>query len=384
MTSTNENDDLYTFLDYLKRIRGFDFTGYKVSTLARRIKKRMHMLEIIEYSDYLDYLEVHPEEFNLLFTTILINVTGFFRDEAAWKCLKEEIIPRILASKRSDEVIRVWSTGCASGEEPYSISMLLAEAMGEEGYRERVKIYATDVDEDALNKARAAIYTEKEVEAVPEELLKKYFTRQNSFYIFNKDLRRNLIFGRNDLIQDAPISRIDLLVCRNTLMYFNSETQAKILARFYFALNDNGYLFLGKAEMLLTQTHTFSPLNLKLRVFNKVARVNLRDRMLVMAQSGDGDNVSHMFSLVRIRELVFDTSPTAQLVIDINNNLIMANEQGRQLFRLTSKEIGQPFQNLEVSYRPAELRSIIQRAYTERSPITVKEVLWPLSGKEMR
>ena len=382
--TTDDNTELYPLLDYIKRSRGFDFGGYKVSTLGRRINKRMHLLNIDSHNDYIDYLEVHPEELNQLINIILINVTGFFRDEAPWEYLKVEILPRILTAKRPDETIRVWSTGCSSGEEPYSISMLLAGALGEEQYRERVKIYATDVDEDALNKARAASYTEKEMEGVPEDLRNKYFIQLNGSYLFNKELRRNVIFGRNDLIQDAPISRVDLLICRNTLMYFNAEAQAKILAHFHFALNDDGYLFLGKAEMLLTHTYTFSPINLKLRFFNKIPRVNPRERMQPMTYSGNEENGNHLFSLVRTRDLVFDTSPIAQLVIDFNNILIMANEQARLLFHLTSKEIGQPFHDLELSYRPAELRSIIQRAYAERSPIIVKDIIWPINGLETR
>ena len=148
--------------------------------------------------------------------------------------------------------LRVWSAGCASGEEAYTLAMVLAEMLGPTEFRDRVKIYATDVDEEALTQARQASYTEREVRGVPPELLERYFEPTGGRYVFRKDLRRSVIFGRNDLVQDAPISRIDLLVCRNTLMYFNAETQARILARFHFALADGGVLFLGKAEMLLS------------------------------------------------------------------------------------------------------------------------------------
>src|SRR6185312_12230538 len=144
--------------------------------------------------------------------------------------------------------VRVWSAGCASGEETYSIAMVLAEAMEREAFRARVKIYATDADEDALNQARAATYSAAQVENVPADLLSRYFTRDGDRYVFDKDLRRSVIFGRHDLVQDAPISRVHLLMCRNALMYFNTEAQAKIVQRFHFALTDDGVLFLGKAE----------------------------------------------------------------------------------------------------------------------------------------
>jgi two-component system, chemotaxis family, CheB/CheR fusion protein len=206
------------------------------------------------YLGYLDHLEVDPEEFTHLFNTILINVTGFFRDLPAWEYLGAEILPRLAADKRDGEPIRVWSAGCASGEEAYTLAMAIAETLGPETVKERVKIYATDLDEDALNQGRQARYTAKQVEGVPPELLERYFERNGHGYVFSKELRRSVIFGRHDLIQDAPISRIDLLVCHNTLMYLNSDTQAHVLARFNFALREGGYLFLGKAEMLLAHS----------------------------------------------------------------------------------------------------------------------------------
>ncbi len=384
MKTEEQDQDFSTLLDYMKRSRGFDFTGYKQASLERRIQKRMSQVQNSSYADYIDFLEVNQDEFTQLFNTILINVTGFFRDPNTWEYLRDEIIPRMLASKQPTDSIRVWSTGCASGEEAYSIAMLLSEALGEEGFRNRVKIYATDIDEEALTKARQAIYKDKEMEGVPPELVSKYFTLSGGTFVFDKELRRNLIFGRNDLLQDAPISRVDLLICRNTLMYFNAEAQAKILARFHFALRDSGFLFLGKAEMLLTHTNTFSPVNLKLRIFSKVPKVNLRDRLLIMAHSGSEEGVNNLYSLVRVRDAAFETGPVAQIVVDLNNALELANEQARNLFGLTARDLGRPFQDLEVSYRPVELRSSIQRVFTERMPVMVKEIEWPLPNGETR
>jgi two-component system CheB/CheR fusion protein len=373
----NDQQDFITLLDFLKRNRGFDFSGYKSASLMRRIQKRMQMIEVASYADYIDFLEVHPEEFTHLFNTILINVTSFFRDPLTWEYLSAEIVPKILEGKRTDESLRAWSTGCASGEEAYSVAMILAEVMGEKEFSERVKIYATDVDEEALAKARLAQYTAKDLEAVPAALREKYFTPNGGgLYSFHKDLRKCVIFGRNDLIQDAPISRIDLLVCRNTLMYFNAETQAKVLARFHFALRDSGYLFLGKAEMLLTHTNIFSPVDLKLRIFTKVPKVNLRDRLMIMAHTGSEDGVNQLFSQVRLRDAAFEATPVAHVVVDANNFLVMTNAQARALFDLRPRDIGRPFQDLEFSYRPVELRSAIEQAGRERIPIILRDVEW--------
>jgi two-component system CheB/CheR fusion protein len=255
---TQPDPQFEALLVYLKEARGFDFTGYKRSSLMRRVGRRMAQVGVPDYADYLDYLQVHPEEFTALFNTILINVTGFFRDAEAWDCLRTEVLPEVIAGKDRDTPVRLWSAGCASGEEAYTLAMVVAETLGMDEFRRRVKIYATDVDEDGLNQARHAAYPERDIHGLAPELLERYFETVGNRYTFRKDLRRSVIFGRNDLVQDAPISRIDLLVCRNTLMYFNAETQARILSRFHFALAPAGVLFLGKAEMLLSHTNLFS------------------------------------------------------------------------------------------------------------------------------
>ncbi|MBC1221059.1 PAS domain S-box protein [Nostoc sp. UCD121] len=382
MTSADRDPKFENLLIYLRQSRGFDFTGYKRSTLMRRVCKRMQSLTIENFEEYLDYLEVYPEEFNYLFNTILINVTAFFRDSSAWEYLAEEILPNLIRNKKTSDQIRIWSAGCSSGEEAYTLAMLMAEILGAEEFRQRVKIYATDVDEEALNQARQATYSAKDVQAVSDELRQKYFEIVGNRYVFRQDLRRSVIFGRHDLLQDAPISRLDLLVSRNTLMYFNSETQGRILARFHFALNDNGYLFLGKAEMLLMHSSLFTPIDLKNRIFSKVSSVNIRDRLLVMANSVDDESSSRVSRHLRLRDMGFDTSPIAQVVIDINGTLVMVNEQARTLFALSPKDLARPFQDLELSYRPIELRSLIERAYAERRPVSLTNVERYLSNTE--
>jgi two-component system, chemotaxis family, CheB/CheR fusion protein len=200
----------------------------------------MSQADIESYSDYLDHLQLHPDEFTALFNAILINVTGFFRDPEAWDHLRAEVLPSIVAGTGP---IRIWSAACASGQEAYTLAIAFAEELGFEEFRRRVKIYATDVDEDGLSHARQASYSEREIAGLSPEHIDRYFEPTGSRHAFRSDLRRSVIFGRNDLIQDAPISRVDLLVCRNTLMYFNAETQSRILARLHFALADRGVLF---------------------------------------------------------------------------------------------------------------------------------------------
>ncbi len=367
-------------LDYLRFSRGFDFTGYKRSSLMRRVLKRRHALSLSNFSEYLDFLQVHPDEFAHLFNTILINVTSFFRDKLAWDYLTSEILPRVVANKTSHEPIRVWSAGCASGEEAYSLAMILAEFLGLEAFRQRVKIYATDMDLEALAQARQAVYSAEDIKTIPDELRDRYFAFTNGEYIFNSDLRRAVIFGQHDIVQDAPISRLDLLVCRNTLMYFNAETQGRILARFHFALNDNGILFLGKAEMLLTHANLFSALDLKYRFFSKVSRPELRDRLLALGQTSEEQIANRLGRQIRMRDLAFDTSPEAQVIVDINGLLISANEKAKRLFNLAPKDIGGMLHEMDFCYQPVALRPLIDQAVAERHPVLSPSVECSNSG----
>jgi two-component system, chemotaxis family, CheB/CheR fusion protein len=375
MSSAKGDPDFEQLLSYLKQNRGFDFSGYKRSSLIRRFQKRMQVHNLEDFNDYLNYLEVNSEEFHYLFNSILINVTSFFRDASAWDYLKQEVIPRIIADKpNNDDAIRVWSAGCSSGEEAYTLAILLSEALGEKQFRARVKIYATDCDEEALAQARQASYDLKDVQVIPEVWRDKYFEQIGDRYVFRHNLRRSVIFGCHDLIQDAPISRIDLLTCRNTLMYFNAEAQARILNKLYFSLDSKGFLFLGRAEMLLTHSNLFRPIDLPNRIFAKVPSLSFRDRLLVMPPVQDRAFPDSFARHIRLREAAFDSSLVAQIIIDSDTNLLLANEQARTLFSLSIKDLGRPFQDLELSYRPVDLRSPIQTATTENRSIIFPNV----------
>lgn len=263
------NPEFEALLNYLKHNRGRDLTGYKRSTLIRRFEYRMQSIGIDSYQNYLQYLQYHAEEHLALLHDILINFTGFFRDPDAWVYLATEIIPKIIANKYSNEPIRVWSAGCSTGQEIYSFLILMSESLGIDFCLQRIQCYATDVDEDALQQAKKAIYSDLEVIGVPSKLLKKYFQRIEQGYVFYPDLHGLIHFDRHDLMQDAPISGIDLLICRNVLMYFTTEAQASILAHFHLALKNTGFLFLGEVEMLVQHRQFFTPINSKQRFYTK-------------------------------------------------------------------------------------------------------------------
>src|SRR5256712_3998362 len=358
-------------IEHLRDTRGFDFTGYKRASLLRRVSLRCSEVGIDSFRAYLDYLQVHTEEFGALFNKILINVTEFFRDKETWDYLAEKFVPRI-AAKTGE--IRVWSAGTSSGEEAYSAAILLCEALGEESFVDRVKIYATDVDEEALAKARGGGYTAKELSSLDDGLRLRYFERQGERFMFRAALRRTIIFGRHDVTQDAPISRLDLLICRNTLIYFMAETQGRILARFHYALNDDGYLFLGRAEMLLTHGALFTPVDVKERIFTKVARLHLQDRLVLLAQSGSKEATNHIARQLRVRELTTEGTPYPQIVVDATGILISANQHARKLFAIPVDDFGRALKDLELSYKPVDLRTPIDRINRERRPVSMPSV----------
>ena len=375
--------ELEALLDYLKRTRGFDFTGYKRASLERRIVKRMQAVGIGAMADYLDFLEGHPEEFAGLFNTVLINVTSFFRDPSTWEFFRDTVVPAIVARRVAPAPIRIWSAGCASGEEAYTLAMLFAEHLGIDVFKDTVKIYATDVDDDALARGRQGAYTREEVDIVPEPLREKYFEAADGRFTFRKDLRRQVIFGRHDLIQDAPISRVDVLVCRNTLMYFNAETQARILSRFHFALNEGGVLFLGRAETMLTQPGAFTPIDLKRRISTKAPGIGASRERSSLTASSDGVEPPAK-PAVSLQELALDGVPTPQITVDVAGNLVSANERARTLFDVAPGDLGRPLRDLKISYRPVDLRSALDHVFADRRSLSMKQVEWPVSVAETR
>jgi two-component system, chemotaxis family, CheB/CheR fusion protein len=367
-------------LEFLRETRGFDYTEYKRPSLIRRFRKRMDAVGVAEFSDYRSYLEAEPAEVAELFDAILINVTGFFRDADTWQFVASDVIPKILEHAGADREIRVWSAGCATGEEAFTAAMLFAEALGQDEFRQRVKIYATDVDEDALAQARHAAYPESKLDGVPEELRERYFQPQNNRLVVRSAIRRGVIFGRNDLLQDPPISRVDLVVSRNTLMYFGRTAQRRILANFHFALNHQGFLLLGTAEALTGHADLFVPHELKRRVFVPAAgeggeRLRAGPRFVVTPPD---------LTDQPLQDAAFQQAPMAEIVVDGAGNVAIINQPARSLFGLRTTDIGRPLQDLEVSYRPLELRSLIDQAYGEGHTVSQKEVEWEYEAGKTR
>jgi len=267
---------LNDLLQELAERRKLDFRGYKQTTLERRFRRRMFQLDVGDYASYAEYIRSHPDEVNQLLNTLLINVTEFLRDPPAWEIVRHEILPSLLKKIKPGHSFRAWSAGCASGEEAYSIAMLLAEHFGSRIQDYDVKIYATDIDEEALNSARRGEYSLDQMRRLRPAWRAKYFRGKETFRV-NREIRRLVIFGRSNLAQDAPISHVNLLVCRNVLIYFDSPLQNHILTRFHYALEPGGVLFLGKSESQLTNSSQFRRLNARWRIFQRITSAQMSD-----------------------------------------------------------------------------------------------------------
>src|SRR5262249_34024729 len=319
---------LKELLQELAEQRNFDFRGYKKTTLERRFRRRMFQLNLADYAQYGDYISRHPDEVNQLLNTLLINVTEFFRDPPAWEILRHEILPNLLKRIKPGHSLRAWSAGCASGEEPYSIAILLAEHFGPRIQEYDIKIYATDIDDDALNSARRGEYSLDAVRRVRPEWREKYFHGKGLLRI-NREIRRLVIFGRSNLAQDAPISHVNLLVCRNMLIYFDSDLQRQILTRLHYALDAGGVLFLGKSESQLTNSQQFRRLNARWRIFQRITSVAaLDERSEPRAESAepvanqdartsqelDGLRQQHHYLLETLRIGVFALGPDETII----------------------------------------------------------------------
>jgi two-component system CheB/CheR fusion protein len=369
------DEEFERLLEYVRDARSFDYTGYRRPTLMRRFEKRAQTVRASSWSEYQAYLEEHPQEFGELFNTILINVTGFFRDTETWDVVASEVIPRLLAETDGDGPLRVWSAGCSSGEEPYTISMLLAEALGDDAYKARVKIYATDVDDDALAQARDASYTAKQLAELSDSRRERFFQQANGGgFVFRGDLRRSVIFGRNDLHKDPPISRVDLLVSRNTLMYFGTEIQERILANFFFALNRGGFLVVGKAEALQKGPQLFEPYNLKRRIYVKDGSADLGFHVTRPPMLPETD------APPELGDVAFEHAQVAQLLVDHETNLAAVNQSARALFGLKPKDVGRSLQDLDVALRPVELAPLIDETRRTRRATVVQGVEFSLRG----
>ncbi|MBE0575177.1 MAG: PAS domain-containing protein [Desulfuromonadales bacterium] len=255
----------------LRSKTGHDFSMYKKNTVYRRIERRMGIHQIDRIAAYVRYLQENPQEVELLFRELLIGVTNFFRDPEAWTHLQEEAIPALLAGHPTGRILRAWSTGCSTGEEAYTLAIafkeVLTRLMPKASFT--LQIFATDLDQDAIDKARQGVYPANIAADVSAERLQRFFVKEGSGYRVGKDIREMVTFATQNVIMDPPFTKLDILICRNLLIYLTPKLQKKLLPLFHYSLNPGGVLFLGSAENVSAHTDLFAPLDLKARIFRR-------------------------------------------------------------------------------------------------------------------
>ncbi|TWT56062.1 CheR family methyltransferase [Allorhodopirellula solitaria] len=357
-----------------------DFQNYKLATLSRRTRRRMCLHHIDRYEDYLEFLGEHPDEIQALAKDLLISVTDFFRDPRVWEKLAAHAIPEIVASKSHDDVVRVWSAGCATGEEAYSIAMLCLEEIGRQRKSCRLQVFASDIDVDALDRARSGNYPTSIEADVSRERLKRFFTLRDGdvHYQVNKSLRETVVFADQNVIADPPFSQLDMVCCRNLLIYLKPDLQQKIISLFHFALRQQGYLLLGTAETVGRHEDLFKTIDKSSRIFQSRGRT-AQDKFSLPANR-----------IGPRREYELPTRPALpkrpaqlaqqKLLAMMSARAVLINRQWQILYicgdvnpYLTHQE-GVPNDNLLRKIVPilrSQLRAAVQRAYHEDTDVSV-------------
>ncbi len=263
---------LEKIIGLLRSAAGHDFSHYKRSTLHRRIERRMGLHQITDIARYVRYLRENPKEADLLFKELLIGVTGFFRDPTAWERLKDDVLPALLTASSKGTVLRAWVPACSTGEEAYSLGIVFKEALeqGHPSRNVRLQIFATDLDATAVDKARQGLYPANIATEVSPERLNRFFVEEERGYRVRQDIRDLVVFATQNILQDPPFTKLDLLACRNLLIYLSPEVQQKLIPLFHYSLNPRGFLFLGGAETVGTFSRLFAPLNGKTRLYRRL------------------------------------------------------------------------------------------------------------------
>jgi two-component system CheB/CheR fusion protein len=259
----------------LRTYTGNDFSLYKKNTMYRRIERRMNIHKIDKIASYVTFLNENPKEIEILFKELLIGVTSFFRDAAVWEKLKETIIPAIISKLEPGSILRAWVPGCSTGEEAYSLAIVFKEALEKinphGGFS--LQIFATDLDNEAIDIARKGIFPASISEDVSEERLKRFFLKTSDGYFINTEIREKIVFAQHNVIMHPPFTKIDILSCRNLLIYMEPELQKKMIGLFYYSLSPTGIMILGSSETLGTQSHLFTSLDLKLKIFKRAVTI---------------------------------------------------------------------------------------------------------------
>ncbi len=273
----NSNSELNTIFELLRKETGVDFSHYKMATIKRRLSHNMQECGVKTIKGYLDVLQINKKnEINLLYKDLLINVTSFFRDTEAFQYLKTTLFPALLASKTVNDTLRIWVPACSTGEEAYTLAMILDELQGENDKKIPIQIFATDLSEEAIRMARVGEYTQTDLKTIAPKYINRYFTKIGDTYRIVKELREMCVFAPHNILRDPPFSRMDFVSCCNLLIYFDTAAQKKVFTTLHFALTEGGHLMLGKAETVGISSQLFTQINSKLKIYSRKKNVGVR------------------------------------------------------------------------------------------------------------
>jgi two-component system CheB/CheR fusion protein len=367
----------------LRSRTGHDFSLYKKNTVYRRIERRMGIHQIDRIASYVRYLQENSQEVELLFKELLIGVTSFFRDPAAWEQIREVAIPALLSGRPAGGVLRAWSAGCSTGEEAYSLAIAFREALEQVKPLENftLQIFATDLDRDAIDKARQGLYPVNIVADVSPERLHRYFIKEENCYRVGKEIREMVTFATQNVIMDPPFTKLDILICRNLLIYLTPELQKKLLPLFHYSLNPGGVLFLGSAETLSTFTDLFTPLNIKSRLFRRRESVLTAEPIafpasFVPALPGVSKELPMVKPAANLQQLADQLllqhfAPPAVLTNDKGDILYISGRTGKYLEPAAGKANWNIFAMARDGIR-LDLGSAFQKALRQQETVTVK------------
>jgi two-component system CheB/CheR fusion protein len=374
---------LERFLEELHRNRGVDFRSYKRPTILRRLGRRMAATNCESIDEYSRYLEEHPEEYRQLIGAFFIKVTEFFRDPQLFDYLKEEVLPGLIEEAREEEnQLRIWSAGCATGEEAYSLAILVSEVLGREAGLFNVRIFATDIDEDAVKYARRGVYPPSALEGLSEEQLRRYFVEEDGSYQVKKQIRGMIVFGEHDLAQRSPFPHVDLVVSRNVLIYFSGELQRRALQLFAYSLRDGGYLVMGKAESPSLLGDLFAPVDRNNKIYRRQGQRFLlpptlptspTPRARLERSSGDRGvlrghpEVQQQLTLAsrRAGEDLINQLPVGVAVVARDYTIEAINAVARQMLSIPGVGVGQDFLHAMQEVPYVEVRRTIDEAFRE-------------------
>nr|WP_315591879.1 chemotaxis protein CheB [uncultured Cupriavidus sp.] len=387
---------LSDILMHLRVRTGHDFRFYKRATVLRRIERRMQVNGQGDLAGYRDFLRATPEEAHALLGDMLIGVTQFFRDREAFDFLEQEVIDGLFAGEPGDDgQVRVWVAGCATGEEAYSISLQLAQARETTGSARPIQLFATDIDEAAIARARTGTYPLSIANDVPAALLQRYFTRDGAHYVINKAVRERILFAPHSLLRDPPFSHLDLISCRNVLIYLERSVQRQILELFHFALRPDGLLFLGTAESADAADDLFMVVDKKWRIYRARAVTQRAKNVigfpaLIQAEPGameerstpaaplrlPGSPAQRSFSFTELHQRALETYSPPSVIVDRESNVVHLSDNAGRFLRHVGGELSTNIMTLVLPELRLDLRTAIFRALQTGTSVEARKVRW--------